>query len=106
MLNSICPSSDDLRYHAISILLANDPNLLKFLFSSPLPNLRMRAGSEQLLFESGAFSSGQKLLLKIALDIWCSEGGAQLDDIIYLLDAARFESFMLAMECLRYTDQP
>ena len=100
MINSVndkckCPKSQ-----AISLLLANDPKILRFLFRPGVESLW--APAEDLLWESGVLSSSEQILVRLALDIWSDEGGARLWDAVSRLDAVRFESFLLAMECLRY----
>jgi hypothetical protein len=95
----ICP-----RWQAISLILANDPELLSLLFRKDGQSLRAEP-SEVLGWVRG-HSSGQRLLVQIVLDIWPDDGGARLWDIISVLDPVRFEGFMLALECLRYGREP
>lgn len=88
------------RLQAISLLFANNPNLLKFMF---LPDRRgLSAPPSELLEFANGFSSGEKILVQVALDLWSGEGHAQMGDVVERLDLVRFEGFMLALECLRY----
>ena len=95
----ICP-----RAHAISLLLANDPALLRLLFD-PLDS-SLRASASELCEWVCGYSAGQRLLVQIALDFWSGEGNARLWDIIGILDSVRFEGFMLALEALRFGKKP
>ncbi len=88
------------RWHAISILFANDPSLLNFLFTPSRDELS--SSPEDLLCWSGALSSGQQILIKIALDIWSGAAQASLEEILATLDSYRFENFLLALEFYRY----
>jgi len=94
-LGFICP-----RFHAISLLLANDPQLLRLLFRPGTDTLC--ASVDEITDWTAGYSTGQKVLIQVALDIWSGEGLARLSDIISLLDPVRFEGFMLALESLRY----
>ena len=93
-LPAICP-----RLHAISLLLANDPPLLRILFDPGSDVLR--SSPAEIIASVGGYSSGQQLLTQIALDIWSEHGCWRLWDAISVLDPLRFEGFMLALECLR-----
>ena len=88
------------KWHAISLLLANDPRLLDFIFTED--RLELQASPQELLAASACFSSGQKVLIQVALDFWSGLGGASLENIVSILDLERFEGFLLALECLRY----
>lgn len=88
------------RWHAISILFANDSYLLDFLFTPTRDELS--SSPEDLLRWSGAMSSGQQVLIKIALDIWSGSAQASIDEILATLDSYRFENFLLALEFYRY----
>ncbi len=90
-----CPRSQ-----AISLLLANDPKILRFLFAPC--SQRLCAPANCLLEDAGVLSSGEQIMVRLALDVWSDEGGTSLWDVINVLDEVRFEGFMLALECLRY----
>ena len=89
----------DVRLRAVSLLLANDSMLLDFLFD---PSRRhLAAAPADLLFEAGVLSSGQQVLVRLALDIWDGSGGSHVIDIIHRLDPIRFEAFLLATAVMR-----
>lgn len=92
-----------LEMESISILLANDPQLLDFLFTK---DRRYLNGSpEDIIISMGMFSSGEQLLIRAALDLWSSSGSCSVGDIIKTLDDCRFESFLLAVEKLRFSNR-
>lgn len=100
LVTDYVPSHGCRRHQAISLLLANDPWLLRLLFDDD--PVRLSAPPDSILKETKGLSSGQQLLIRIALDIWSGDGHAKLWDIVSVLDGIRFEGFMLALECLRY----
>ncbi|MCX6127490.1 MAG: hypothetical protein NTX25_00310 [Proteobacteria bacterium] len=104
MLDNYFKDSIDSRHRAISLLLANDLQLLEFLFSSDRPILN--SAPKKLLDDAEGFSWGRQLLVRLALDIWSDAGGARLADVVWALDDVRFEGFLLALESLRYTKLP
>jgi hypothetical protein len=93
----------DPRHHAISLLLANDPKLLDFLFNDERSGLALPA--EELKELSGTLSGGEQILVRTALDLWDESGGVQICDIIYRLDRIRLHGFLLAIEALRFPSQ-
>jgi hypothetical protein len=68
----------------MSRIFRNHPKLLDFLFYPDRPELRDDA--EILLRESGVFSTGEKILIRVALDLWTGEVEVKLWDIIQKLD--------------------
>lgn len=104
MLNTSLSKIPCKKWHAISLLCANDSYLLDFLFTANRDELN--CSPEDLLCLSGDMSSEQQLLIRIALNIWSGTGEVSLTDILEKLDAYRFESFMLALEFYRYSRKP
>ena len=68
----------------ISQVFAKHPYLLKFLFEPDRPRLRLIA--EDLLTESRDMSSGEDLLVRVALDLWSGSGEAHVWELIEILD--------------------
>ena len=60
----------------IKKMLRGGNRLLEFLFHPSEAQLRVSPSS--LLFESGCFSSGEQLLIRVALDIWSCDGDTKL----------------------------
>jgi hypothetical protein len=74
-------SADELMLlEMISKLLDDNEQLLTFIFEPTLPKLRKRAGV--LKEDSWKFSSGEALLIRVALDIWSGSGHVQLWELI------------------------
>lgn len=93
--------SDVKRIQIIRKLLEKYPDKFDHLFSAEtIKNLdagsewgKMRSGAENLL--DNPFSSGEKILLKVAIDIWNGEGGTTLEDLLRL-SPSNFKSVMEA----------
>jgi hypothetical protein len=81
--------------------MANNPKFIDFVLNPNRTALARPAKS--LRREANVFSSGEQILVQIALDIWDDSGRARLPDIIYRLDTTRLESFLLAIEILRFS---
>lgn len=77
-------ASDCLLGEAISIALLNHENILEFVLDSRVP--RLRHGPDKLLQLSKSFSSGEQLLVRVALDIWSGSGDAKIAQLIENLD--------------------
>jgi hypothetical protein len=82
------------RFNAISMFLNKYPSLLTFLFSPTKPELN--GSPESLKKRSGGFSSGEKVLINIALDIWSDSGDAKINDL-YTLDSENFQNVLKAL---------
>ena len=68
------------------------PQLEKFLFQSEVP--RLNEPPNVLLDQAGCFSSGEQILIRVALDLWSGEGSTRLSDIIHRLDDSNFTNVM------------
>ena len=90
-----------MRTHAISVLMANDPDLIDFVLNSERTCLV--SSSESILIEAGVLSTGEQVLVRTALDIWDSSGYVSFTDIVYSLDACRLEAVLLAIQVLRFS---
>ncbi len=88
-----------LHIHAISLLLSNDVRILDWLLSEDRTSLS--SDPQSLLYESGVFSTGEQLLVQIALDLWDGSGHAKISEIICKLDSVRFKCFCLALVAFR-----
>jgi hypothetical protein len=83
---------------AIKRLLSRHPDLISFVFDKHRPKLRCEP--EILLQQSGAFCSGEKILIRVALDLWNSSGDARLPDIMERLDEGNFHNVIAALRYL------
>lgn len=75
---------DCLLGEAISLVLLNHPNILEFLFD-PI-RAKLRKSPDELLQLSKSFSSGERILVRVALDIWNGSGNATVWQILESLD--------------------
>ena len=84
MLNWSTVNDFDLKtINLIKTLLKNHPKLLLFIFNQKKPQLR--TSSSIILEEALAFSSGEIILVKLALDLWDRSGNSKFMDVIDLL---------------------
>ncbi len=83
---------------AIQTLLQNDEQLLEFLFSHKHP--RLQNSPRKLLKESRSFPFQDQLLIQVAIDIWCEQGGTRFADLLSDWDHENWISFLHAMALL------
>ena len=84
-------SQDDLELlEAISILLGRNQRLLAFLFHPHKAILRKSA--TRLKKEMGCLSSGEQVLLNIALDFWSEEGEVHFNGLYQILCPRSFKN--------------
>ncbi len=84
--------------HKISVihtLFQSDEQLLEFLFSHKCPELRDLP--RKLLQESRSLSRHYQLLIQVAMDIWCEQGGAQLADLLSDWNHENWTNFLMSM---------
>ena len=86
----------------MNLTFQNHPQLLGFLFESDRPKLRHEAST--LIREAGAFSTGEKILIRIALNLWSGHGSVCLWDIIEKLDQEDYQQVVLGLQYLRQYD--
>lgn len=58
-----------------------------------------------MLSEAGAFSTGEKILIRIALDLWCGQGNVNLWDIVERLDLYNYEHVLAGLRHLRPNEE-
>lgn len=86
-------------YEAISRLFVNHPHLLKGIFDKKIPSLS--AEPADLLTHYQCLSSGEYVMMKVALDIWCSSGGARVSELLDTLDVHNFCNVLTALSSVR-----
>ena len=86
----------------LNLIFRNHPELLEFLFDPARARLRLEA--EDLLAAAGAFSSGEKILVRVGLDLWNGSGHVQLWDVIERLDIENYRHVLLGLRHLRRTE--
>ena len=94
--NKICPTDKSL-LQAICILLDGHSWIRQYLFTDDFSELREDAE----ILKKNPFSSGEKLLVTIALDVWNGSGGTRLDEIFHTLDERNYRNLLNAMAFIR-----
>lgn len=69
-------------YRAIAAIVGDGDGLLEFLFDPKCPKLRRPA--DELLIASSGLSSGDRLLVKLAIDLWCEQGQMSVSELLTL----------------------
>lgn len=99
MIQWIPRSEDEYRLvEAISLAVGRHDDLIDFLFDPARPRLRIASG--QLIRKSTSLSSGEQLLIRIALDIWNASGNVKIRELFNTLDQEDFENVLLALQYL------
>lgn len=86
----------------LNLVFRNHPNLLEFLFESKRAGLK--AEPAVLLVGAGVFSSGEKILVRLGLDLWCGGGQVSLWDIIERLDQENYRNVLIGLRHLRRSE--
>lgn len=82
------------RFQIIAKLLGEDRRLLSLLFDPSLPRLRVPA--HELVANSRGLCSGDVILLRLAIDLWCEQGEALVNDLLSL-DDPYFQKSLIAL---------
>jgi len=86
------------RYEAISLLCANYPEVLDYLFNDA--RTALSEDWQTMQDESWLFDPRRRVLLQLAICIWTQATSIMLFETYCHLNAADFEGFILALECL------
>jgi hypothetical protein len=86
----------------MELIFHNHPKLLEFLFC--LEHAELQDEPEVLLRESGVFSSGEQILVRVGLDLWTGKVEVKLWDIIQRLDQENYQNVLLGLRLLRPYD--
>ena len=87
------------RLEIIKGIFVQDPEMVDWLFLKDKPELF--ADPDTVMQKAGAFSSGQQILIRVALAVWCWYEGTNIVDICRRLDNKNFQAVMMAMVELR-----
>lgn len=88
------------RIQIIRKLLEGNEHLLNFLFVNPAEGVTDQNGVmdvEHLKNEMGVFSSGEQIMIKVAMDIWGEYGKVEIFDICRRLDERNFLKTITAL---------
>jgi hypothetical protein len=83
----------------IETLLARHPRLLHLIFDKQRPQLR--EPSSAIIGRTRSLSSGEHLLIRLALDIWNSSGNVNILEPIHRLDHDNFHNLVTCLYRLR-----
>jgi hypothetical protein len=85
------------QFKAISMCLGHNPQLLDFLFDPNYPKLRKSPDS--LLQDARGLCSGDYLLVKLGLEIWCGDGYLHVSEL-FDAEPAIFAMILAALASL------
>jgi hypothetical protein len=91
--------SDKKLFQIISIALKKTPHLIELIFDPHKPETKIPPAALNAFLDG--FSHGEKMLIRIAFDLWSSSGNAVLWEIIETLDSSNFENFLTALTLRR-----
>lgn len=91
--------SDLQMYESISRVFLGREHLLEQFFEPTRPKIRFVP--EVMLKRFSGCSSGEYLLIKIALDLWCGAGEARVWELVEVLDPSTFYFVVEAMVIAR-----
>lgn len=94
---NVCPD-DRKRLRAAEKFLGRYPRLLSFAFHPEKPELRK--SPKDLLDQMSHMSRGEKILIRVALDIWSDSGDATLSQI-QSLDPLNLTAVLVAIQHAR-----
>lgn len=86
----------------ITFLLSRHPKLIPFLFRPDRAELQ--GPPPELIQEARAFSSGEQLLVRIALDLWSDSGNATLWELLKWLDPLSFDHTLFVLRYLKLSN--
>ena len=91
-------SNEELRqFEIISMILEKHKKIINYLFDTKNPKLN--GTPNDILKNASAFSRGEYVLIKVALDVWSESGNANLTEILNTLDK---ENFIKVMKGINY----
>lgn len=85
-------------YKIISLVLGHNVNLINLVLNKN--KTRLRDQPEVILEKNLFLSSGEIVLLKVAIDLWSGTSFSSLYDLIYTLDRRNFENIMHAIRIM------
>lgn len=88
---------DRQRLVAIEKALAEFPDKIEWLFGHDFSKPEMFGNKEKILEQIGVFSSGEQVLIKLALSIWFKSEICFVSDLVYTLDNTNFRNAIEAI---------
>ena len=90
-------ASDRIRACVIMTLFKHHPQLIHEVFEDQRPRLKAAPAT----IKRSPRSHGEKVLIKLALDIWNDSGKSKVMEVIETLDHQNFEAFIQALSLRR-----
>ena len=90
------------RKEIIFRFLATDPRVVTFLFESP-EAIHLRASSRLIIDSLWDLNDEQRLLVRVALDIWDGSGHVSVGEALRLLSNKNFQTLLIALRKYRRT---
>jgi hypothetical protein len=90
---------DQKLFRILSTLYSGNEKLLFILLNPDHPQLQ--SSSSHIKKCSYELSSGERLLLRIGLDIWDGSGGIHFNELYETLDSQNFQNVILSLAALR-----
>jgi hypothetical protein len=87
-------------YCLISLIFSNHPKLLEFFFERHSPRSSLKP--DEMLKAARCFSSGEQVLIRVALDLWSESGGAQVRQLLHVLDQDSCSNVLKALDNWRH----
>ena len=87
---------DQLLLKSIILLLKSRPDFKKLIFHDT--HAKLRHSPKKILSSFAGMSHGEVVLIKLALDLWSGERGANLHEVIKILDAENWSNFLEALK--------
>lgn len=84
----------------IEQIFSNHPQLLEFFFDKSQPRIRFEP--LDMIKEAGCFSSGEQVLIRVALDMWSCSGNAKVWQLLETLDHENFSNVLKALDNWRH----
>ena len=81
---------------SIQILFGKHAYLLTFLLEPDRASLKDEP--EELIKQAMGFSHGERVLVQIALDLWCGLGETELLEVFETLDKSNCTNFLLSLQ--------
>jgi hypothetical protein len=91
--------SDHHVFKVVALIFHNHPELLEFFFEKERPRIRFQA--IEMRRHAAGMSSGEQLLLRVALDVWGGSGNAKIWQLIETLDSGNLANVLKALALLR-----
>ena len=89
----------NLRARAVAIVFNFEERWLEFFFSHKVCELRLSPGD--LLREANCFNRSERILVKVALDLWTGRRYVSIGEVVEVLDFDNFVRVILAAITLR-----